>query len=126
MKCPRCNTVEMEVQTRGDGDGKVEVDHCSSCKGLWLDAKELADLDDNFFVDVEEIEFKEVAPTDEDSSIGCPRCDGAPALGKVRPVNLGDVVLDRCSVCKGFWLDAGELEKMAEISDRALIASLAE
>jgi len=124
MKCLRCADVELEVQTRGEGTDIVEVDVCPSCQGVWLDARELRKLDDNFFVDVETVEYEQVAATTEDAQLACPRCEGSPALSKVKPAKLGDVVVDNCPSCNGFWLDKGELEKMRDISDRALIASL--
>ncbi len=36
MKCPKCG---MDLQTLSKG--KVEVDTCFSCQGIWLDAGEL-------------------------------------------------------------------------------------
>ena len=126
MKCLRCGTVEMEIQLRGEGDDKVEVDQCPQCMGIWLDPKELAKLDDNFFVNVEEMELEEAFPSDEDLGLNCPRCEGGPPLRKAHPKVSKDVVLDTCTSCKGFWLDVGELEKVKEISSDMLIASLAD
>jgi uncharacterized protein len=39
MKCPKCG---MDLQTITKG--KVEVDTCFSCRGVWLDAGELEQL----------------------------------------------------------------------------------
>jgi Zn-finger nucleic acid-binding protein len=124
MKCLRCADVELEVQARGEGTDIVEIDVCPSCQGVWLDNRELKKLDDNFFVDVEPVESEQVGATADDAQLTCPRCEGGPALNKVKPAQFGDVVVDNCPACQGFWLDKGELEKMRDISDRALIASL--
>jgi len=124
MKCLRCESVEMLVQTRGEGVDLVEVDLCPSCGGIWLDSKELDELDDNFFLDVEAIEYEKAEATEDDDALSCPRCEGRVALDKVHPAGHPDVVLDTCPSCKGFWLDKGELEKMRDVSDRMLIASL--
>ena len=124
MKCLRCEDVDLELAVQGDDAEPVEIDVCPTCHGVWLDAQELSKLDDNFFVDVEEIEFEDVAPTDSDAQLNCPRCEGAPALRKVSPKQYQGVVVDTCPECKGFWLDRGELEKMHHASDQALIASL--
>jgi len=124
MKCLRCADVELEVKARGEGTDIVEIDVCPSCQGIWLDNRELKKLDDNFFVDVEAVEFEQVEATADDAQLSCPRCEGAPALSKVKPKQFGDVVVDTCSACNGFWLDKGELDKMRDISDQALIASL--
>jgi Zn-finger nucleic acid-binding protein len=124
MKCLRCDGAELEIQARGEGSDVVEIDVCPQCQGMWLDPHELQKLDDNFFVDVEEVKFEAVAPTADDTQLACPRCEGAPALEKVKPADFGEVVVDTCPGCKGFWLDKDELEKMRDISDRQLIASL--
>jgi len=36
MRCPRCQSVVLRVRVHG-----VEVDHCTACGGVWLDAGEL-------------------------------------------------------------------------------------
>lgn len=124
MKCLRCETVELEIQALGEGADVVEIDVCPTCRGIWLDAKELAKADDNFFVDVEQMELEKAAAGADDRELGCPRCDGAPRLDKVHPRKFKRLVVDRCPACRGFWLDRGELEKMRDVSDRLLVASL--
>lgn len=124
MKCLRCGDVELEVQTRGQGLDVVEIDVCPECRGIWLDTKELEQLDDNFFLNIEDAAFKDVEPTRDDAELRCRRCDGAPPLRKVRPSGFRHVVVDTCPECRGFWLDRGELEKMRDVSDRLLVASL--
>ena len=126
MKCLRCETVEMDIETRGEGTQVFETDVCPSCRGFWLDQKELNQLDDNMFVDLEDIDFKDVCATDEDQTMMCPRCADTPTLRKVTPDAFPGVVIDTCPLCKGFWLDRGELEKMSLVSDKLLIASLAD
>ena len=46
----------------------------------------------------------------QEKLLNCPRC--ATAMKKLKK---GDVVLDVCPACKGLWLDAGEVEKLAAI-----------
>ena len=123
MKCLRCDNTQMEVQVKGKGADIIEIDVCPACKGIWLDAKELSSLDDNFFVNLEEITYEKVVPSGGDAQLKCNRCDNIP-MNKVQPSEFKDVVLDICPSCKGFWLDKGELEKMREVSDKLLIASL--
>ncbi|MFC2083556.1 zf-TFIIB domain-containing protein [Bacteroidota bacterium] len=36
MRCPKCGMKLIEIDYRG-----IEVDKCSSCEGVWLDAGEL-------------------------------------------------------------------------------------
>lgn len=124
MNCLRCADRELEVQSRGEGLDLIEIDICPGCQGLWLDARELAKLDDNFFVDIEGIEMLEAAPAESDRPLCCPRCEGSPPLAKVHPAGFERVVLDTCATCRGFWLDRGEIEKMKDVSDRRLVHDL--
>ena len=124
MKCLRCESVDLEVQTRGEGTDVVEIDLCPKCRGIWLDASELAKIDDNFFVDVEKMELLVATAAEDDRALCCPRCEGAPRLDKVHPRKFKRLVIDRCPACRGFWLDRGELEKVRDVSDKLLVASL--
>lgn len=123
MKCPRC-AKEMGAQIKGQGADVFEVDTCDTCGGIWLDAEELNKMDDNFFVAVEEITYSPAKTNESDKSLGCPRCSGP--MDKVHPEEFDTLVLDNCPTCKGFWLDAGELEKMKDVSNELLIRSLTE
>lgn len=42
----------------------------------------------------------------------CPRCKI-----DMKKLVKKDVVIDICKKCKGMWVDAGELEKLAKISE---------
>ncbi len=46
----------------------------------------------------------------QEQLLACPRC--ATVMKKLKK---GDVILDVCPACKGLWLDAGEVEKLAAI-----------
>ena len=37
MNCPRCKTSALVERVRDD----IEIDHCDSCRGVWLDRGEL-------------------------------------------------------------------------------------
>ena len=124
MKCLRCDSVELEVQPRGEGADVIEVDVCPSCRGVWLDASELAKIDDNFFVDIEAMELEKTDASAADGELSCPRCPPGTALDKVRPRGMRSLIVDRCPACQGFWLDRGELEKVRDLSDKILVASL--
>lgn len=65
--------------------------------------------------DLEEEELQEDGKMDVDKKtkeeyLLCPRC-------KINMKKLikNDVIIDVCGKCKGMWVDAGELEKLAEI-----------
>lgn len=46
------------------------------------------------------------------TTLDCPRCH-VPLV----EINYADVKIDRCTNCKGWWLDAGELEQLTTRDD---------
>ena len=47
--------------------------------------------------------------------VKCPKCDGA----NLMPLEVGEIMLDRCERCAGIWFDHGELEAVVGISAAA-------
>jgi Zn-finger nucleic acid-binding protein len=83
----------------------VEIDHCLSCKGVWLDGGELELLlDDASNRDAlmaslaEHVEGKQ-------KKIRCPIC--SKKLEKI--LYGGKIILDKCPRHDGLWFDRGEL-----------------
>lgn len=104
MSCGR-EMANYFVQTR---DQQIAYDVCESCGGLWLDGSEL----DKMAVQVDgSIEYSSTHP--EEGKAGkprsCPRCRGK-ELDQVKFLRYGDIALDRCPHCGGFWLDGQELD----------------
>ncbi len=110
--CPKCLADMNEIRYEG-----VSIDVCSGCRGIWLDPGELALL--------------RGAATDlpgptanvtsgqrllETSTYICPRCAGGFESFEYAPGT--GLVVDRCTECKGFYLDAGELKRVRAITDR--------
>ena len=50
MKCPKCSSDLVQKMHRG-----IEVDYCDNSKGMWLDAEELDELEDQAY---DEDEYK--------------------------------------------------------------------
>jgi Zn-finger nucleic acid-binding protein len=94
---------------------EVEIDHCTDCGGIWLDAGELemllgepekaSQLLDSFKTDH--------ASTEKPRK--CPIC-----LKKMRKIIVGSsksvLLIDKCRRGDGLWFDKGELK---DIFDRA-------
>ncbi len=110
MNCPKCNS----ELTKKFYKGMFEVDSCPNCRGMWLDFNELDKLEDVIF--------------DEDSHKGslihfqtqtefpCPHCGLKLDEFKYR---LYDLRLDTCTEHgHGFWLDAGEDERVMDIMNK--------
>jgi len=45
----------------------------------------------------------------------CPRCKDY-----MKKLKKNDVIIDVCKKCGGMWVDAGELEKLADVHKRRL------
>ncbi|HEV8015912.1 MAG TPA: zf-TFIIB domain-containing protein [Stellaceae bacterium] len=100
MKCPNCNA-ELAPAKR---DG-VEMDVCSSCKGMWLSRQELEQLEDEAFDLGEDKKGSLMLEAVEDSAHKCPQCSQP-----MRTFNYHeyDLELDFCGEGHGFWLNADD------------------
>ena len=115
MKCLNCaqEMINHLVHTKQQ---QISYDICEGCGSLWLDKGE---LDKMAFQVQGSIEYCSAKKTDqaEDQAKTCPRCDRK-KLDKVRFIGCGEVMLDHCSNCGGFWLDGGELDLInSELED---------
>jgi len=106
MKCPRDQT---ELVT--DHFLNIEVDHCPTCNGRWLDHNELEQLEATTGATEAErratIEFGEKA-----SELDCPICGKRMTAFNYRAYNLE---LDSCPDEHGYWLDSGEEGRVRDI-----------
>jgi len=107
MNCPICKEplVVLELE-------QIEVDYCTSCDGVWLDAGELellleTDEERSRLINL----FKEAEAVKEKSH-DCPIC------GKhMLKFHIGEqeiVLVDKCKRNHGIWFDKGELKKVVE------------
>ena len=88
----------------------MEVDYCPVCRGMWLDFNELDQLEDTAF---DEDQFKgSLIHRETDVTYKCPMCSGHMHEFQYR---LYDLKLEHCPENHGFWLDAGEDERVIEI-----------
>ena len=132
--CLKCTGIldktNIEDVTRTSGQGakqsgagrppedSIEVDFCRDCGGLWLDQGELeriARLAQKSPEALSELRRKLIplptaTPEPSDISASCPVCSRA----SMREVVLGDLHIDYCTICKGVYLDKGELDAALE------------
>ena len=107
MDCPVCkeSLVVLELE-------QIEIDYCTSCDGVWLDAGEL-----ELLLETEEERtrlinlFNEAADVKE-KSYSCPIC--GKHMKKFEIGVKGKVVVDKCKKNHGIWFDRGELQKVVE------------
>ena len=106
MECPKCAA----VLTKKYYKGMMEVDYCPNCRGMWLDYEELDKLEDIAF---DEDRYKgSLIHRECEVACKCPACGGPMQEFQYR---LYDLKLDTCLQKHGFWLDAGEDERVLEI-----------
>lgn len=115
MKCPRDNTTLQPFMI----EAQVQVDRCSSCKGLWLDKGELEELQKTIErdhakaleapQDVVTASFEQ-ARQERQGIARCPRCDAEMELREYG--YNSQVMIDACPEGCGVWLDDGELQRL--------------
>ena len=95
--------------------GGVTVDACEGgCAGIWFDAFELQKVDEPDEVPTEDLLNVQSDPgikVDFSLRRACPRCDGVKLLRHFFSAKR-QIEVDHCPGCGGYWLDAGELEKI--------------
>lgn len=111
MNCPVCkySMIVLELE-------QVEVDHCTSCGGIWLDAGEL-----ELLLETGQERARLLSILIEDRSVKersyrCPICSK-----KMKKVFVGEerkILIDKCKKNHGLWLDKGELESVLELSSQ--------
>jgi Zn-finger nucleic acid-binding protein len=106
MNCPKCKSELVQKSYKG----MFEVEICPHCQGMWLDLHELDKLEDTAFADDNRkgslIHFQ------TKTNFPCPHCGKSLEEFEYRLYNLK---LDACTEnSHGFWLDAGEDERVIE------------
>src|SRR5579883_909333 len=115
MQCPRCRAVLAGAVEQVPA-GRVELDYCPQCRGVWFDASELAAL----------LRLGNARAFAGDSPLlgpagpalrSCPRCAGVSLCERVLLQQGGPGALplriDQCTDCEGVWLDGQELQQVA-------------
>lgn len=123
MLCPRCSHALRPALEDTPG-GRIEIDYCPSCRGIWFDRGELEALLAR--TGTESIALGEfVEPAARGTRVRCPRHPGLAMRERALSPRasgrafLGEgpasvVHIDQCSLCRGLWLDGGELQQIAQ------------
>ena len=118
VNCPKCRGRMMRKAV-----GDVEVDHCASCGGVWLDVMEKERL----------LESGAAAKADlrspagvsrkphEDKVLTCPRDKSR--LIRMTDLKQHHIHFESCTVCGGLFFDAGELKDLSELTLRERVKS---
>ena len=110
MNCPKCNS----ELTKKFYKGMFEVESCPNCRGIWLDFHELDKLEDTVYA--EDARKGSLVHFQRRTEFPCPHCESKLDEFQYR---LYDLKLDTCTENDhGFWLDAGEDERVMELMQR--------
>ncbi len=108
LKCPRDET-ELKIEHHKG----IEVDHCPTCNGRWLDHHELDHLEALAAPD-EDTRKAMVEYAKRPSDLKCPVSEKEMRAFNYRAYNLE---IDTCEDEHGFWLDAGEEGRVHDIME---------
>lgn len=110
LKCPACDFELTEFILGG-----ITLDAChGGCGGIWFDAFELQHLDEQHELPDQHLLRIQINPrikVDFSRKRACPRCQGVKLQRHFYSVRR-EVEVDHCPGCGGYWLDAGEFEKI--------------
>lgn len=125
MDCPKCNAkmVEKDVEVL---HGKVTIDQCTSCKGLWFDNGEAEELKTSWMSDFLDSGDPSIGKTyNRVRDIQCPRC--GKTMSKLTDKRQPHLEYEACEE-HGMFMDAGEFTdyKHETLMDlfKGLVASL--
>jgi Zn-finger nucleic acid-binding protein len=105
---------------------EVEVDYCTDCQGIWLDAGELEILLEDAAA-AEGVMASLKSAESSEKRRKCPICHKS--MDKVLIGDTGDKseLIDRCAKGHGLWFDRGELQqvlKMGHFDDAGKVQNL--
>lgn len=112
MKCPVCRGELSPRDFRG-----TEVDVCATGCGAWFDQDELRKVEESGSADAIDAAFPGQytdRPDDEERNEPDRHCPKDGETMQRYEWNIGSgIFFDRCTKCRGLWLDEGEVEGFA-------------
>lgn len=118
IKCPKCQG-SLEQVVYAD----IEVDRCTSCKGIWFDsleAQELKNIKGSESIDIGDSQTG--SELNKMGDINCPKCHTK--MTKMVDLKQTHIWYEKCPVCYGIWFDAGEFKDFKEEGARDIIRDI--
>jgi Zn-finger nucleic acid-binding protein len=112
MLCPNDNIEMKQVKAESHYGRTVILDQCPGCGGIWFDRLELFKTKQGEAdkIDLLDAENLRTAAAIENQELLCPR-DRVKLDRFKDPLFPKDIVIARCPVCSGFWLNRGEFTR---------------
>ncbi len=108
MDCPVCKNAMITLELQD-----VEIDYCTDCNGIWLDAGELELLLGEPEKAKQLLGSFKIYSNSTEKIRKCPICDK-----KMKKVIVGPskptLLIDKCRKGDGLWFDKGELHDIFE------------
>ena len=108
MDCPVCKNAMITLEL-----AEVEVDYCTDCGGIWLDAGELELLLGDSQQAKQLLESFKISSDCSEKRRKCPIC-----LKKMQKIvvdpSAPPLLMDKCTGGDGLWFDKGELQDILE------------
>ena len=111
MLCPVCKEAMVVLELN-----EIEIDFCTGCNGIWLDAGELELMCDTDAQRQKLIDSFHEDPDNPEQKYKCPFCSK-----KMIKVHVGDekeILIDKCKKEHGLWFDKGELKGVIEFGSK--------
>lgn len=104
MKCPVCNLDMVVVEYH-----RVELDHCTRCRGVWFDCHEL-----ELLLATAGVRTPALVPSPDatEAKRRCPMCGRK--MHKALAGKSPGVLIDACPREDGLWFDGGEVAALIE------------
>lgn len=119
MICPGCRNELQPFDLKG-----IVIQECPGCKGKWFKRDQLRLAKDRQDDHLRWLDFDPFGRDAEGLSVAsegkiCPEC--------VKPMSSlmyrqSNIVIDKCPLCEGIWLDHGELARIIRHLEQVLIA----
>lgn len=112
MICPNDKIEMRQVKVESHYGQSVIVDQCPECGGIWFDKLELYSVKQGQADTLEplNVDILHSPSLIENSKLICPR-DNAKLARFVDPYFPKEIIIVRCPVCDGLWLNRGEFTR---------------
>ena len=112
MNCPNDNTPMHQVQITANYGQPLFLDQCDNCGGIWFDESELyrARQGEAEKIDLLDTYILTASTPVVNPEHCCPK-DGAKLIRFSDRNFPQSIIVERCPVCDGFWLNRGEFTK---------------
>jgi Zn-finger nucleic acid-binding protein len=111
LECPRDHSIMAENVM-----GEAILDICGKCGGQFFDVGELFSAF-GINADPSVWDREDTTSAVREGKIACPRCNKMMLLQDVKH-EATKVEIDRCTHCRGLWLDKGEVEQIMVIGEK--------